>query len=148
MRVLFVLHYPVFGGPHNQGLLLGRALARQGVSMTVLLPLGANVAVDRLQEAGVDVVTIPLHRLRATLDPINHLRLFGTSRREVQALREVIRTTAADVVQVGGLVNPHSAIAARLERTAVVWQLIDTRPPMTFRRLMMPLVVRLADVVM
>jgi glycosyltransferase involved in cell wall biosynthesis len=148
MRVLFVLHYPVFGGPHNQALLLARALTRRGVSLTVVLPLGASVAVERLEEAGVDVVTIPLHRVRATLDPVEHLRLIGTLPGEVQALRDVIRTTGVDIVQIGGLVNPHGAIAARLERAAVVWQLLDTRPPMPFRRLMMPLVLRLADVLM
>jgi glycosyltransferase involved in cell wall biosynthesis len=148
MRVLFVLHYPVFGGPHNQALLLAPALARRGVSLTVVLPLGASAAADRLKETGVDVVTIPLHRARASLDPLDHLRLVGALPVEVQALRRVIRTTGAHVVQVGGLINPHGAIAGRLERTAVVWQLLDTRPPMVLRRLMMPLVTRLADVVM
>jgi glycosyltransferase involved in cell wall biosynthesis len=60
----------------------------------------------------------------------------------------VIRERAIDVVQVEGLVNPHAAIAAALERRAIIWQLLDTRPPMFVRRLMMPLVVRLSDVVM
>jgi len=50
-----------------------------------------------------------------------------------------------DLVLVGGLVNPHAAIAARLEGIPVVWELLDTRAPMVLRRAMMPLVRRLAD---
>jgi glycosyltransferase involved in cell wall biosynthesis len=35
-----------------------------------------------------------------------------------------------------------------MEGIPIVWQLLDTRPPVALRRLMMPLVTRLADVVM
>jgi len=52
------------------------------------------------------------------------------------------------LVLVNGLVNPHGAIAAQLERIPVVWQLLDTFAPMPLRRVMMPLVVAFADSVM
>ena len=148
MNVLFVIHYPVFGGPHNQALHLARELARRDVSLTVLLPDERGNAASRLRADGVDVVTIPLHRGRVTFNPRTHLKLIGTLPREVRRIREVIRDHSIDVVQIGGLVNAHGAIAGRLENTAVVWQLLDTRAPMAFRRLIMPLVVRLSDVVM
>jgi len=148
MNVLFVIHYPVFGGPHNQALLLARALARQGVEMTVLLPDEPGNAVDRLRAAGVDVITMPMHRVRATPHPAHQLRFLVGLRREVAAMRRLIRDRAIDVVQVGGLVNPHAAIAARQEDTPVVWQILDTRPPMALRWVMMPLVLRLSDMVM
>jgi glycosyltransferase involved in cell wall biosynthesis len=147
VNVLFVIHYPVFGGPHNQALRLARALARTGVSVTVLVPDGGNAA-RRLYAGGVDVVTIPLHRVRATLRPRPLFDLVRYLPAEIAAIRDVIRERAIDVVQVGGLVNPHAAIAGRLEGCAIIWQLLDTRPPMTVRRLMMPLVLRLSDVVM
>jgi glycosyltransferase involved in cell wall biosynthesis len=148
MNILFVIHYPVFGGPHNQAMFLAETLAHQGVEMTVLLPDEPGNAADRLRAAGVDVVTMPLHRVRATPHPAHQLRFLISLRREVSAIRRLIRDRAIDVVQIGGLVNPHAAIAARREDTPVVWQILDTRPPMALRRVMMPLVLRLSDVVM
>jgi glycosyltransferase involved in cell wall biosynthesis len=147
VNVLIVIHYPVFGGPHNQALQLARTLDKEGLSITVLVPDGGNAA-RRLRAGGVDVVTMPLHRARATLRPGPLLSLLRHVPEEVAALRAVIRDRAIDVVQVEGLVNPHAALAGSLERRAIIWQLLDTRPPMFVRRLMMPLVLRLADVVM
>jgi glycosyltransferase involved in cell wall biosynthesis len=63
-------------------------------------------------------------------------------------MRALIRARAIDIVHVDGLVNPHGAIAGRLEDSAVIWQLLDTRPPMPVRRLFMHLVGRLSDAVM
>jgi glycosyltransferase involved in cell wall biosynthesis len=148
MNVLFVIHYPVYGGPHNQALLLARELKRRGVSMTVVLPEGAGDAAKRLRTSGVDVVTIPLHRARATLRPGPLLALGAYLPGEIAAIRRIIRERSIDIVQLGGLVNPHGAIAGRLEGAAVVWQLLDTRPPMAVRRLFMPLVLRLSDAIM
>jgi glycosyltransferase involved in cell wall biosynthesis len=148
VNILVAIHYPIFGGPHNQALLLARALEPLGVHVTNLLPNEPGNAAARLRASHADVVTFPLHRGRATVDPRPNLKLIGTLPREVRAIRHLIRERAIDVVQVGGLVNPHSAIAGRLERAAVVWQLLDTRTPMMIRRVMMPFVIRLSDVVM
>jgi glycosyltransferase involved in cell wall biosynthesis len=148
MNVLFVIHYPVYGGPHNQALLLAREFRRRGLSMTVVLPEGPGNAVARLRSSGIDVLTIPLHRARAALDPRPLLQLAGYFPGEIRAIRKLIRERAIDIVQLGGLVNPHAAIAGRLEHTAVIWQLLDTRAPMAVRRLLMPLVLRLSDAIM
>ena len=148
MNVLFVIHYPVYGGPHNQALLLARELKRRGVSMTVILPKGAAGTAQRLRASGIDVLTMRLHRARATLRPGPLLGLGAHLPGEVRELRRVIRERSIDIVQLGGLVNPHGAIAGRLEGAAVVWQLLDTRPPMPVRRLFMPLVLRLSDAIM
>jgi glycosyltransferase involved in cell wall biosynthesis len=147
MNVLVVIHYPVFGGPHTLAVRLAKALANTGVVVTVLVPEGGNAA-RRLRAAGVDVVTIPLHRARSTLRPRPFFDLIRYFPGEVAAIREVIRERAIEVVQVEGLVNPHAAIAGRREGCAIIWQLLDTRPPMAVRRLLMPLVIRLGDVVM
>jgi glycosyltransferase involved in cell wall biosynthesis len=147
VNVLVVIHYPIFGGPHNQAVRLANALRDNGVFVTVLVPDGGNAA-RRLRADGVETVTIPLHRARATFRPRPLFDLVRYFPGEVAAIREVIRERTIDVVQVEGLVNPHAAIAGRREDCAIIWQLLDTRPPMSVRRLMMPLVVRLADVVM
>ena len=148
MNVLNVIHYPFFGGPQNQALQTVGPLEARGVNTAVVMPDEPGAAAERLRAAGIDVVLLPLHRLRAVPDPFIQVRFLGSLPREVAALRRLIRDRSIDVVQVGGLVNPHAAIAARLEGVGVVWQLLDTRAPMVLRRLLMPWVVVLADVVM
>lgn len=88
-----------------------------------------------------------LHRLRRTPDPRIQARFLLSGPAEVQAIRRLLREQAIDLVQVHGDTNPHAAIAAHLEGRAVVWQLYDTVTPPALRRLTMPLVRRLADVV-
>lgn len=148
MNVLYVIHYRFFGGPQNQALRLAQPLARRGVATVVVLPDEPGNAAERLRAGAVDVVSLPLHRLRAVPDPLLQVRFLASMPEEVATLRRLIRQRSIDVVQVGGLVNPHAAIAARLEGVGVVWQLLDTRAPMMLRRLIMPWVIALADVVM
>src|SRR5207248_1074623 len=97
-----------FGGPHNQALLLSSTLAKRGVALTVLLPAQPpneeGNAIQRLREGGVDVITIPLGRVRATMDPRRQLALLGRLPRDVQGIRRLIRDRGFDMVQVGGLV--------------------------------------------
>lgn len=145
MRVLSVIHGPVFGGGHSQMIRLRRPLAARGCETIGVVPAEPGNARPRLEATGVDVVSTPLHRLRATADPVTHVRFLRRFWPEIGALRELIRDRHIDVVQAHGDTNPHVAIAAHLERTAVVWQLYDTRTPMPLRRVTMPLVVRLAD---
>ena len=148
MNVLQVIHYPFFGGPQNQALQLARPLAAHETTTTVVLPDDFGNAAQRLRDAGIEVIPASLHRLRATVNPIVQARFLAGVPSEVAALRRLIREQSIDVVQVAGLVNPHAAIAARLERVGVVWQLLDTRAPMALRRVLMPWVLTLADVVM
>jgi glycosyltransferase involved in cell wall biosynthesis/SAM-dependent methyltransferase/uncharacterized protein YbaR (Trm112 family) len=148
MRILYVIHFPIFGGPHNLAHRLSAPLGAQGWEMTVLLPDEPGNAADRLRADGVDVVTIPLHRLRATPNPMVQLRFVGSFVPEVQAIRRLIRDRGIDLVQIGGLVNPHAAIAAKLEHVPVVWQLLDTRAPLPVAVTAMAFVRRLADAVL
>ena len=148
LRLLFVSHFPVYGGPHNQALRLAPPLREAGFEIVVLLPEEEGNAASRLAEAGIDVATRPLHRLRASLDARLQARFLRAAPGDVRTIETVIRERRIDLVQVTGLMNPHGAIAARRARLPVVWQLIDTRPPAVARRAMTPVVRRLADVVM
>ena len=148
MRILSVIHYPFFGGPQNQALRTAGPLRKRGIATSVVLPDEPGNAAVRLRAAGVEVITIPLHRLRAIPDPAVQARFLASFPGEVMALRRLIRERSIDVVQVGGLVNPHAALAARLEGVGVVWQILDTRAPMALRHLLMPWVLTLADVIM
>jgi len=152
LNVLFVIHYPVFGGPHNQAMLLAPALAKRGVRTTVLLPDErsdeSGSAASRLRAAGLDIVTLPLGRVRATFDPRRQFRFASRLQRDVSSIRALIREREIEMIQIGGLVNPQAAVAGRREGVPVIWQILDTRPPVWVRRALMPIVRRYADVVM
>jgi len=145
LRVLLIIPWPAFGGAHNQALRLSGPLGRRGVRTLVLLPDDAQAAADRLGAAGIEVVTMPLKRLRATPAPLLQARFAASLAGEQRRLRSLIAEHGVDVVQVHGITNPQGALAARREGRAVVWQLFDTRAPMPLRRLGMPIVRRLAD---
>lgn len=147
-RILFVVHYAVFGGPHNQALRLAQPLSERGFDTLVLVPDEAGNAVERLRAGGVDVTSIGLHRLRASRNLGAHLGLAVHAPAEIARLRALIRSERISLVQIGGLVNPHAAIAARLERVPIVWQLLDTRAPWPVAAAAMVFVRELADVVM
>jgi glycosyltransferase involved in cell wall biosynthesis len=144
-RLLAVIHGPAFGGAHNQAARLREPLARRGIESVVALPEEAEAAAERMRASGVEVLTLPLHRLRATAHPVVQARFAGSLRREVRRLREIVRQLEVDVVQAHGVTNPHAALAGHREGTGVVWQIFDTRAPMPLRRLAMPLVLRVAD---
>ena len=148
MKVLCVVHSPFFGGPHNEAVRLREPLRRRGWEIEVAIPDEAGSAMERLEAAGVPVHALPLSRLRASPDPRLLLRFLRDFRPSVRRLEEAIESTAADVVQIGGLVNPHAAVAARRAGSAVVWEIVDSRAPAPLRRLAMTLVRRLADAVM
>jgi glycosyltransferase involved in cell wall biosynthesis len=148
MRVLYAIHYPVAGGPHNQALRLAAPLRARGWETIVLLPDESGNAAEKLSAGGVEVVTMSLHRLRASPDPRHHFGLVAALVPEIRAIQRLIRERAVDLVQIGGLVNPHAAIAARLEHIPIVWQLLDTRAPSPVAAVSMLFVRGLADVVM
>lgn len=148
MRFLQMIHYPVFGGPHNEVLRLGGPLAERGWEPLVVLPQEPGTAVERLESAGIEVVQTPLHRLRATAQPSHHVRMAAAFQDEVSAIRRLIVERGIDLVVIGGLVNPHGAVAARLEGVPIVWQIVDTRPPFLVRRTLTLLALRLSDAVM
>lgn len=139
-RFLHVIHYPVFGGPTNQALRLAAPLRERGWDTLVLLPDEPGNAAERLRAGGVEVVQLPLHRLRANPDPRVQAQFAIGFVPEVRAIRRLIRERSIDLVLLTGLTNPHAAFAARAERVPLVWQLVDTRPPMALRRALMPLV--------
>lgn len=145
IRVLSVIHAPVFGGAHNQLLQLQSPLTAAGIDSIAVLPADATAAAERLRAGGVEVDLLQLGRLRASPDPILQARFLTGLRRDLVGLRALIAKRDIDVVQVHGVTNPQGALAARRGDAAVVWQLFDTRAPMLARRALAPAVVRLAD---
>jgi glycosyltransferase involved in cell wall biosynthesis/uncharacterized protein YbaR (Trm112 family) len=148
VRLLSVIHYPVFGGPHNRNIRIAPLLREAEIEPTVLLPDEPGDAAERLRAAGVPVVTLPLHRIRGSRRLEPHVQLARGFRGEVAGIRALIEEGGYDVVLINGLVNPHAAIAGAHAEVGVVWQLLDTGHPMVLRRMLMPVVTSRADVVM
>ena len=147
-RVVFVIHYPVFGGPHNQAARLNGALERRGWCQTVLMPNEPGNAGERLLSAGVEVLQVQLGRLRAKPDLRLQLRMLGGFVPDVSRLRSIFQELHPDAVMLGGLVNVQAAIAARTRATPVVWQIVDTRSPGPLRYAVMPMVRTFAGAVL
>jgi len=145
MRQLFVVHGPAYGGGIGQFARLREPMARRGWDLSGIAPAGSHSA-QRLREEGLEMHEIELHRLRRTPNPRTQLEFVRGLRAEIAEIRRVIRDNDIDVVQVHGDTNPHGAIAAHLEGRAVVWQLFDTVTPPPARRVTMPFVTRIADV--
>ena len=148
MRVLSIIHYPTFGGPHNRNAHIVPHLAADGIDLTVLLPADAENAAARLRDRAVEVIQIPLGRLRGGRDVRARVAPLIRFRGDVGRLRAVIKRGEFDIVLINGLINPHGAVAASLENRPVVWQLLDTFPPVTLRAAMMPLVLSMANALM
>lgn len=150
MRLLSVVHNPVFGGGNMQVARLAEPLRRRGWETLAAVPdlEEARPTLERMRREGVPTGTLPLHRLRRRAEWRWNLELVGSFRREVGVLRTVIRRERIDLVQVFGDTNPHLALAGHLEGKAVVWQLYDLTSPPAARHLTMRVVSALADVVM
>lgn len=144
--VLCVVHSPLYGGPHNEVLRLDDAMRRRGWETVIAIPDEPGTASLRLRAAGVALEELPLGRLRA--DPRLLPRFVSTLRPTVRAIDQAIERTGASLVQIGGLVNPHAAFAARRHGAAIVWQIVDAGSPRLLRRGAMSLVRRYADSIM
>ena len=149
-RLLSIVHGPVFGGGYNQLIRLADPLRDRGWETLVGVPDLPEAAhtLERLRDGGVSAYQFELHRLRRTPDIRVQAAFLLSFRREVGRLRGLIRLEQVDLVQAFGDTNPHAALAGRLESRPVVWHLYDTVTPPPVRRITMPVVRRVADVVM
>jgi glycosyltransferase involved in cell wall biosynthesis len=147
VRVLSVIHGPTFGGAHNQLLRLHRPLQARGFETIAVLPAEADAAAARIEAAGIEVHRERLGRLRASADPRPQIDFWRRLPGDVRRLAALVSLTGAELAQVHGIQNPQGAIAARRRGAAVVWQLPDTRAPISLRRALMPIVTRHADAI-
>lgn len=148
MRVVWVSHFPVFGGQHNLVLQLAAPLAQRGWNSSAALPVNAGTAADRLRGGGVEVTQLPLGRVRASANPGRHLRWASGFRGDIRRLRSLFREQRSDAVVLTGLTNTQAAFAAGAEGVPLVWQIVDSRNPAPLRVAAMGVVRRRADAVM
>jgi hypothetical protein len=148
MKALWVFHYPVYGGPHNFAVGVRRPIAALGWEFDAVITDEPGNAEVRLVDAGIETVAMPLHRLRASMDPRDNVRMALAFRSEVRAMERLIADARCDVVVLTGLVNMHGAVAARRAAVPIVWQVVDSRVPPVPRAVAMTLVRQWADALM
>ena len=129
MRILHVVPYAGWGGPHNRTLFLCKQAARQGHQSAVLLPRDAGWAADRYRAAGVPVLRRRIGRLRRRLSPLAHAEYAANLLPNAWAVRQIVREQRWDVVTINGLTNPQTALGARWGGASIVWQFPDTDAP-------------------
>lgn len=147
-HVLAVLQTPTYGGPHNTVLRLYKPLLQLGWEMIALLPEEPGNAYERLSAHGITVLTVPLHRLRATWNAYTHIQLVTGLIPEINAIQQILCDYRIDLVNVCGLLNVQGAIAAHRENVPLCWQLLSTFAPYPLRLALSPLVTQLSDSIM
>lgn len=148
-RLLSIIEYAVFSGPHNHDLRLYGALAERGVATTVLLPEAPGDANARLRAAGLPIITYRTDPARATRsETLLHARYLINAAKNIKNLRRIIKEQAIDLVQLADPFHPHAAIAAKLERRPLVVHLVGMGGSLAARLMGGVITCRLADVIM
>ena len=148
VKVLSIMHYPVYNGPINTALLIQPVLEKENIEILTLIPSGSDNLERVFEHRRVPYRSENLSRLRTTLNPLVQIRVMGSFIKDIQRLRRLIKEISADVVLVNGMENPHGAIAAKLEGKKVIGQILGLGIPPFARSLVGIWSRLLCDVVM
>ena len=142
IRVLSIIHHTEFSGPTNRNIKIIPFLEKKSIEVYVLVPdKPLASAFHKLNENNINTITTRFHRLRSTRDVKEQIRFITNFFGDIQRISNIIQEKKIDIVQLNGFMNPHGAIAARLKKRRVVWQLIDTRSPKLLMYMIMPLLI-------
>lgn len=140
--VLNIIQISGWGGVHSLVAQIGPLLPERGWQMTCVLPDEDQASAARLAEAGVDVVTAPMSRLRRTAGIsgiVAPLRRLGSEGKQLAAL---VSEQRPDVVMVNGTHHFLGPIVAKRLGLPLLWTIHSDQVPMAMRRLggvMMPI---------
>ena len=148
IKFLNIIHYPVFGGPHNRACRLFNTLKMKGYESFILIPKSEENTLEKLEKHCIPYMEVPLSRARASSNISLQLSFFKNLRRDINLIRHVIRDKRINFVLISGLVNPHGAFAGAFEHIPIVWQITDSRTPLLLKYILLRIVKKLADAVM
>lgn len=148
-KLLSIIDYTVYSGPHAHDIVLREELIRRGIETTTLLPDEAGDALERLRKGGVQVITYPSHRAQVrSTHLLNHFRYALKCQNIVRYIRGIIRQRGIDLVQLADPLHPHGAIAARLERVPLVTHIVGKGGAWSVRLMGSVISCRMADVLL
>ncbi|MBS19684.1 MAG: hypothetical protein CL733_01460 [Chloroflexi bacterium] len=135
MKVLNILHYPVFNGPANTCALISNELLKSNIETLNLIPINAPQIEKVFDEMQCNYFSSDIGRLSTAISFDKQKSSLGKFINSINNIREVIKEYDPDVVSVNGMENPHGAIAANLEGKPVVGQILGLGIPPYLRRL-------------
>ncbi len=135
-----------WGGLQTFAANLHAGLRRAGWRWTVIIPPNAPEVRQRLRDAGVEVISAPLLRLRRS--PVESLRTLAGLASNVRLLAALPQVRRATLVQAVGAHHFHGPLLARRLGKPLVWQIHSSILPAPLRRLVSPFISRQADSVM
>jgi glycosyltransferase involved in cell wall biosynthesis len=142
MRVLYCILDNRVGGPHRLALTVSRHLRQHDIETLFLIGRKTD---DPWQPDGVEVFQLAhIQGFQRRAPLLNLARFLCLLPYNLLRIRRIIRSNSIDIVHVDGVTNFVPALAAALGRTPVVWTYNDYIAP-ALRRLLMPMVARLAD---
>jgi glycosyltransferase involved in cell wall biosynthesis len=147
IRILNVIFDERFTGPASRILQVARGLRPLGFETVVAMPDGDKTFGSLLSESGFAYHSLPLVRLRDTVNPAVHARYLAAFGANVRALRRIIRQERIGIIHTNGLMNIQVVLAARLEKIPVLWHLNEPDVPLPLRILYRGLLKRMAAVV-
>ena len=130
INVLSIIHYPVFGGPHNRNLKINPTLKnKNNINTWILLPDDQGNAFKRLQDAGIKTIKLPLSRIRNTKNIFYYFGFPFLYLRDIFNIYKLIKEKSIDIIQLNGYANLQGLFAAKLAKKKIIIQIIDTYTP-------------------
>jgi glycosyltransferase involved in cell wall biosynthesis len=127
---------------------MNSALEELGYRTIAVLPKEDPQGVNILKDAGVEVVSLNLYRIRRLSLILDNLKYLFHFIPNTISIFKLIKKYDIDIVQICGLMHIHGAIAAKIARRKIVWQILGTFAPGSLRLLISPIVALFADAVM
>lgn len=146
-RILSVLHYPHYGGPHNAIVKLNDIFLYKGYQTVVVITDEVGSAYELL-EPFVEIHAIKLGRLHGFRNVYTLIRTIIGFPFDVKRLVRVIRNNDIDLVKAFGAHNPQGALAAKITRVPLVWVLSSDVGGIIGRTIASSIVPRIADAVL
>ncbi len=133
-RVLVPLHPVDWGRLQELAVRLAGGCAEFGWPWLIAVPDTADSNADRLRRSGIDVIQLPLSRLRRAQTPRAWWKYVSAFRREVTGLATQATQRGVTVVQNSGAHHLHGVSVARKLGLPLVWQMHSTGAPLALRR--------------
>lgn len=132
-------------GPTRRILDIAVKLKENNIETIVIMPSGGEEFEKSLSTNGIRYYSVPLLRLRNSLNPIVNLRWLLHLRKNFLCILRILQDENIDIVHCNGLTQIVGGIAGRKAKAKVLWHLNDIAAPRAVRLIFKPVVHFLAD---
>jgi len=147
-KILAPLPYENWGGLHTMISSTHLGLKKEGFSIIPVIPPDAKAVIKRFNSQKVFSYKRNLSRIRKSWNLFLHFRFLIGIFIDINELGKIIKTKKIDIIQVSGIKNFHFAIAAKIFRCSLVWQIHSDALPYILRSLLLPIAKLLSNIIM